>query len=143
MIQLFYRLCSFTRLQRPLRRSFDLDFTTLVTEFQNTSNPIEESTVDGNERSLNHDEPSEYDIIVALAIIGAFGVLSNVSVLAVLFQKGNRKLATNRYLINIAISEYTTATSSIYPIVSIQPLPHQHRYQRVFNGYLINIFTPT
>ena len=109
--------------------SFEVDFTTLVTEFQNTSNPIEESSVDGNERSLNHDEPSEYNIIVALAIIGVFGVLSNVAVLAVLLQKRNRKLATNRYLINIAISEYTTATSSTSPSVSTQPLPHQHRHQ--------------
>ncbi|KAI0237329.1 hypothetical protein LSAT2_012172 [Lamellibrachia satsuma] len=47
----------------------------------------------------------KFDIITVLAIFGMTGVLSNVAVLAVLFKKENRKLATSRYLINLAISD--------------------------------------
>ncbi|KAI0241259.1 hypothetical protein LSAT2_031401, partial [Lamellibrachia satsuma] len=84
----------------------DVDFTTLPTTFQNTSIPTDETRIVGNATSLGRGmSPPQYGIIAILTIIGVFGVLSNVSVLAVLLQKGKRKLATNRYLTNVAISD--------------------------------------
>ena len=103
--------------------SFDVDFTTPAIEFQHASNSTEDTKIFGNATSLDRGLSLKYDLIIGLTIIGVFGVLSNVAVLAVLLQKGNRKLATNCYLINIAIGEYTTATSSTSPSVRIQTLP--------------------
>ena len=42
-------------------------------------------------------------IDVMLGFLGIMGVLSNVAVLWVLFQKKHRKLAANLYLVNLAI----------------------------------------
>ncbi|KAI0221126.1 hypothetical protein LSAT2_027468 [Lamellibrachia satsuma] len=109
--------------------SFDVDFTNLATEFQHASNSTEDTKIVGNATSLDRSLSFKHDIITGLTIIGVIGILLNVAALAVLLQKGNRKLATNRYLINIAIGEYTTATSSTSPSVSIQQLPHQHRHR--------------
>ncbi|KAI0232827.1 hypothetical protein LSAT2_016884, partial [Lamellibrachia satsuma] len=84
----------------------DVDFTTIATAFQHFNNPIDETRV-GNATSLDRGtSPPYYGTIAALTIIGVFGVWSNVAVLTVLLQKRSRKLATNRYLINIAISEF-------------------------------------
>ena len=47
------------------------------------------------------------NVITCVSIIGIVGLLMNVAVLVVLFQKNNRKQATNRYLMNLAISEST------------------------------------
>ncbi|KAI0212089.1 hypothetical protein LSAT2_003020, partial [Lamellibrachia satsuma] len=86
--------------------NLDVDFTTIATAFQNGSNPTGETRVVGNATSLGRGmSPPQYDTIAALTIVGVFGILSNVAVLAVLLQKRNRKLETNRYLTNIAISE--------------------------------------
>ncbi|KAI0232408.1 hypothetical protein LSAT2_017231 [Lamellibrachia satsuma] len=92
--------------------NLDVDFTTLAIEFRNASYQNENTTAIGNATSLGRGMPSpNFYIITALAIIGIAGVLSNVAVLAVLFQKENRKLATNRYFINLAISEFTLSLS--------------------------------
>ena len=106
---------------------FDVDFKVLATEFQHTSNPTEDTKIVGNATSLDRGLSLKYEILTGLTIIGVFGVLSNVAVLAVLLQKRNRKLAT--YLINIVIGEYTTATSSTSPSVNLQPLRHQSRHR--------------
>ena len=83
----------------------DVDFTTIATAFQSGSNPTVENSL-GNANSLGRGmTPPQYGTIAALTIIGVIGVLSKVAVLAVLLQKGNRKVATNSYLINIAIGE--------------------------------------
>ena len=88
------------------------DFTTLATEFRNASYQNENTTVVGNVTSLSHGmPPPTLYVIVTMAIISIAGVLSNVAVLAVLFKKENRKLAVNRFLINIAISEYSLPMS--------------------------------
>ena len=94
--------------------NLDVDFTTLATEFQNASYQNENTTDGGNATSLGRGMPSPnfYDI-TTLAVIGIAGVLSNVAVLAVFFQKENRKVATNRYLISLAISESTLSLSYI------------------------------
>ena len=92
--------------------NLDVDFNTLGTEFQNASYQNENTTDVGNATSLGHGMPSpNFYVITTLATIGIAGVFSNVAVLAVLFQKENRKLATNRYLINLAISESTLSLS--------------------------------
>ena len=92
--------------------NLDVDFTTFGTEFQNTSFQNENTTAIGNATSQGRGMPSpKFDIITTLATFGMTGVLSNVAVLAVLFKKENRKLATNRYLINLAISESTLPSS--------------------------------
>ena len=93
--------------------NLDVDFTTLATEFRNASYQNENTTDVGNATSLGRGMPSPnfYDI-TALVILGIAGVLSNVAALAVFFQKENRKVATNRYLINLAISESTLSISN-------------------------------
>ena len=92
--------------------NLDVDFTTLATEFRNASYQNENTTDVGNATSLGRGIPSpNFYLITTLAIIGIAGVLSNVAVLAVLFQKENRKLAANRFLINIAIGESTLPLS--------------------------------
>ncbi|KAI0221050.1 hypothetical protein LSAT2_027525, partial [Lamellibrachia satsuma] len=92
--------------------NLDVDFTTLATEFRNASYLNENTTDVGNATSLGRGmlSPNFY-VITTLAILGIAGVLSNVAALAVFFQKENRKLATNRYLINLAISESTLSLS--------------------------------
>ena len=78
-------------------------FTNQVTRmFQNASNVTDDVIAGGNRTSVTSPD---YGIIVGLAVIGAAGTLSNIAVLAVLLQKKNRQLATNRYLVNLAISE--------------------------------------
>ena len=92
--------------------NLDVDFTTLATEFRSASYQNENTTDVGNATSLGYGMPSpDFYIITALTIIGIAGVLSNVAVLAVLFQKENRKRAANRFIINIAISESTLSLS--------------------------------
>ena len=92
--------------------NLDVDFTTLATEFRNASYQSGNKTDVGNATSLGRGMPSpNYYLITTFVIIGIAGVLSNVAVLAVLFQKENRKLAANRFLINIAISESTIPVS--------------------------------
>ncbi|KAI0220169.1 hypothetical protein LSAT2_028314 [Lamellibrachia satsuma] len=97
--------------------NLDVDFTTLGTEFQNASYQNENTADVGNATSLGRGMPSpkipspNFDILTTMATFGVTGVLSNVAVLAVLFKKENRKLATNRYLINLAISESTLSLS--------------------------------
>ncbi|KAI0221125.1 hypothetical protein LSAT2_027467 [Lamellibrachia satsuma] len=91
--------------------SFDVDFTTLAIEFQHASNSTEDTKIVGNAISLDRGLSLKYDLITGLVIIGVFGVLSNVSVLVVLLQKGNRKLATNCYLTNIAIGDILMSSS--------------------------------
>ena len=76
------------------------------TEFENSSDLSGNMTVGGITTSYRVWNSLEVDIITAMATIGIVGVLSNVAVLAVLFKKENRKLATNRYLTSLAISEY-------------------------------------
>ncbi|KAI0226952.1 hypothetical protein LSAT2_022587, partial [Lamellibrachia satsuma] len=84
--------------------NINVDSTTLATEFQNASYQNENTTDVGNATSLARGMPSpKFHIITALGTFGVTGVLSNIAVLAVLFKKENRKLATNRYLINLAI----------------------------------------
>ena len=97
-----------THLMKTSSPNLDVDFTTLVTDFRNASYHNENTTDVGNATSLGRGMPSpNFKDITTLAIISIFGVLSNVAVLAVLFKKENRKLAANRYLSNIAISEST------------------------------------
>ncbi|KAI0215743.1 hypothetical protein LSAT2_032192 [Lamellibrachia satsuma] len=62
-------------------------------------------TVVGTTTSSRLWNSLEVDIITAMATIGIVGVLSNIAVLVVLFKKENRKLATNRYLTSLAISD--------------------------------------
>ncbi|KAI0235228.1 hypothetical protein LSAT2_014295 [Lamellibrachia satsuma] len=86
--------------------NLDVDFTTLATEFRNASYQNANTTDVDNTTSLGRGMPSpNFYVITALTTIGIAGVLSNVAVLAVLFKKENRKLAANRFLINIAISD--------------------------------------
>ena len=88
--------------------NIDVDFTTLPTEFRSASYQNENTTDVGNATSLGRGMPSpNVYLITTLVTIGIAGVLLNVPVLAVLFKKENRKLAANRYLINLAISEST------------------------------------
>ena len=77
-----------------------------TTEYDNTSDLVANMSAAG---SKAHDvwSSSAVVILAALTTIGVTGVLSNIAVLAVLFMKKNRKLATNRYLINLAFSEYS------------------------------------
>ena len=94
--------------------NLDVDFTTLGTEFQNASYQNENTTDVGNATSLGRGMSSpNFYLITTLAVIGIAGVLSNVAALAVFFQKENRKVATNRYLINLATSESTLPLSYI------------------------------
>ena len=51
--------------------------------------------------------PPSVNVITCVSIFGILGLLMNIAVLVVLFQKKNRKVATNRYLVNLAISEST------------------------------------
>jgi len=82
------------------------DVTSLAMEFQNTSCPNDNTSFVGNRTSYHHATPIGFDIVTALVVIGVAGVLSNIPVLAVLFKKDNRKIATNIFLFNIAISKY-------------------------------------
>ncbi|KAI0220019.1 hypothetical protein LSAT2_028450 [Lamellibrachia satsuma] len=94
--------------------NFDVDFTTLATEFRNASYQNENTTDVGNTTSLGRGMPSpNFYLITTMAIISIDTVLSNVAVLAVLFQKENIKLAANRYLINIAIIGSTTPSCAL------------------------------
>ena len=85
----------------------DMDVTTLAAEFQNANSSFEGSfTVDVATSPRVSRSPS-VTVITCVSLFGIVGLLMNIVVLVVLFQKINRKHATNRYLINLAISEST------------------------------------
>ena len=86
----------------------DADVTSVVSQFQNASHVNEDGIggVNGTSGpSASVGRSPDYGIIAGFAAIGISGILSNFAVLAVLLQKKNRQLATNRYLVNLAISE--------------------------------------
>ncbi|KAK2172170.1 hypothetical protein NP493_981g00020 [Ridgeia piscesae] len=94
-----------------------------TTEYENISDLVANMSAAG---SRAHDVWSSAAVVIltALTTIGVAGVLSNIAVLAVLFKKTNRKLATNRYLINLAVSDILMSCfisilviQRLYPVV--------------------------
>ena len=82
--------------------------TSIISQFKNARHMNVDDIVGGNgtsEPSTRIERSPDYYIIAGFAVIGVTGILSNFDVLAVLIQKKNRQLATNRYLVNLAISE--------------------------------------